>query len=106
VRGAASQVHVNLLRGRVQVHYAAGNGWFRVAGYGASIKYARRRRLLFSDRNLIGAVRVGPFILRALAPARPVIKGGLAQRDIYAGEVFELPLDELVLLVPRGGHRG
>ncbi len=61
MRGAGGEVRIHLLRGRVQVHYAAGNGWFRVAGYGASIKDARRRPLLFSDRNLIGAIRVGPF---------------------------------------------
>lgn len=44
-------------------------GWIRLFGYGVSVKDVGRKDLLFSDRNRVGAcVKVGPVLLRALAP--------------------------------------
>jgi len=44
-------------------------GWMRLFGFGLSVKDARRKDLLFSDRNRLGAcMKVGPVLLRALAP--------------------------------------
>lgn len=44
-------------------------GWVRVFGYGVSVKDARRKDLLYSDRNRIGAcVAIGPVLLRLLRP--------------------------------------
>jgi hypothetical protein len=77
MQASRNVVHVDLFGGRVQAHYADGHAWVRLGGYGGSIKDARGRDLLFSDRNLHGAaVRVGPFILRALAPARRMQPSG------------------------------
>lgn len=43
--------------------------WFRVCGYGLSVKSADRPDQLFSDRNRLGAcVVVGPVLVRVLTP--------------------------------------
>lgn len=45
------------------------DAWFRVFGYGLSIKSATRPGLLYSDRNRVGACAViGPVLVRALTP--------------------------------------
>lgn len=61
------------LFGRVeaQVDVRLGDAWFRLWGYGLSVKDVRGKQLLFSDRNAVGAcVRVGPLLFRALGPQK------------------------------------